>query len=205
VQSDEELMAAYIAGDRAAFDQLFERYAPRLLRVLARQLASADEADDLLQQTFLQLHRSRHDFRPGAEVRPWLYTIALNLKREYFRRRKRRPQSELRLDGYRDPQVAPHGAERVDAARALQRAFADLSPDQREVIELHWFEGFGFPEIAELVGANLNTVKVRAHRGYQVLRRVLGESGTAAGAGPQLHAERNPEAAPGIPTKSGAR
>jgi len=69
MKSDEELMAAYVAGDQAAFEELFRRYAPALLRVIGRQLSSPGEAHDLVQQTFLQLHRARYDFKPGARLR----------------------------------------------------------------------------------------------------------------------------------------
>src|SRR5215211_6971161 len=70
--TDETLMAAYIAGDRAAFDQLFARHAPALLGMMRRHVRSGDLANDLLQQTFLQLHRARFDFKQGALLRPWL-------------------------------------------------------------------------------------------------------------------------------------
>src|SRR5438128_1919265 len=105
MRSDEELMRAYVSGDSAAFRELFERYGPVLLRVMRHQLRRPEEARDLVQQTFLQLHRSRLDFREGAQLRPWLFTIAMNLKREYFRRAGRRPESELVLDGHDDPAV----------------------------------------------------------------------------------------------------
>jgi RNA polymerase sigma-70 factor (ECF subfamily) len=173
VQSDEELMAAYVAGDRAAFRVLFDRYAPILYRVMLRQLRAAEEAHDLVQQTFLQLHRARFDFRQGAKLRPWIFTIALNLKREHFRRTRRRPEAPLELDGRKDP--ATNGESPLDReeARALRLAIEGLPPDQREVIELHWFEGLSFPEVAEIVGAGLSAVKVRAHRGYRRLREEL--------------------------------
>ena len=93
VPSDEELMAAYIAGDRAAFRELFQRYAPLLERAMARDLRSTEEANDLVQQTFLHLHRSRLDFEPGRKLKPWIFTITLNLKREFFRRSKRRQKA----------------------------------------------------------------------------------------------------------------
>jgi len=70
VPSDEELMAAYIAGDKAAFRELFRRYAPLLQRAMARDLRSPEEANDLVQQTFLHLHRSRLDFEPGRKLKP---------------------------------------------------------------------------------------------------------------------------------------
>jgi len=95
VPSDEELMTAYIAGDKAAFRELFRRYTPLLQRAMARDLRSSEEANDLVQQTFLHLHRSRLDFEPGRKLKPWIFTIALNLKREFFRRSKRRFETSL--------------------------------------------------------------------------------------------------------------
>jgi RNA polymerase sigma-70 factor (ECF subfamily) len=175
MRSDEELMRAYVGGDAAAFRELFDRYATLLTRVLARQLRSPQEASDLVQQTFLQLHRARRDFRPDAKLRPWLFTIALNLKREYFRRAQRHPEAPLELDGRLDPAIEPRGAERADAARQLQSALARIPPDQAEVIALHWLEGLSFAEVGELVGASVSAVKVRAHRGYVALRRLLDE------------------------------
>jgi RNA polymerase sigma-70 factor (ECF subfamily) len=176
MRSDEELMQAYVAGDAAAFRELFERYAPLLTRVLARQLRSPQEARDLVQQTFLQLHRARRDFRSDAKLRPWLFTIALNLKREYFRRVQRHPEAPLELDGRLDPAVEPRGAHRAEAARELRGALTKIPPDQAEVIALHWLEGLSFAEVAELVGASVSAVKVRAHRGYVALRRLLDEA-----------------------------
>jgi RNA polymerase sigma-70 factor (ECF subfamily) len=174
LKSDEELMMAYVGGDRAAFDELFARFAPSLLRVMRQQLRSQEEANDLVQQTFLQLHRARHDFRPDAKLRPWLFTIALNLKREHLRRLKRRPEAELSLDGRNDPLAKPD-AERLEAARTLSFALERLQPAYREVIELHWLGELSFPEISELLGASLSAVKVRAHRGYAALREILGD------------------------------
>jgi RNA polymerase sigma-70 factor (ECF subfamily) len=175
--SDEELMRAYQSeDDAAAFDELFARFAPVLLRVMQRQLRSPEEANDLVQQTFLQLHRARQDFRADAKLRPWLFTIALNLKREHFRRLKRRPESELVLDGHGDPGVREGNVDRYEAAKTLAYAMKQLPEAQREVIELHWFGELSFNEIATLVGASLSAVKVRAHRGYATLRETLGES-----------------------------
>ncbi|HEY4157386.1 MAG TPA: RNA polymerase sigma factor [Polyangiaceae bacterium] len=174
--SDEELMAAYVAGDARAFQELFRRYSPLLLRVLKREMSSSEQVRDLVQQTFLHLHRSRLDFEPGRKLRPWIFTIALNLKREYFRRGKRRRETSLDQEGVPEPAVAPRGQERADAVRELAPALAALPEDQRQVIELHWFAGLSFPEVAQTVGASVSAVKVRAHRGYVALRRELGAS-----------------------------
>jgi RNA polymerase sigma factor (sigma-70 family) len=177
MQSDEDLMAAYVAGDQAAFEELFRRYAPALLRVIGRQLSSPGEAHDLVQQTFLQLHRARHDFKLGARLRPWVFTIALNLKREHFRRLRRRPEAPLELDGRNDPVGLPDSPERAENQRAVRRALDQLPADHREVIVLHWLEGLSFPEVSAIVGASVSAVKVRAHRGYVALRKLLAEAG----------------------------
>jgi RNA polymerase sigma-70 factor (ECF subfamily) len=170
--SDEELMLAYVGGQTSALDALYRRYAPLLLRVMQQGLRAPEEARDLVQQTFLQLHRARQDFRPDGRLRPWLFTIAMNLKREHLRRKKRRPETELVLDGSHDP--ATWGDQgRRDAAEAVEQALEHLSPQQREVIELHWFGGLSFPEIATALGSATNTVKVRAHRGYKAMREAL--------------------------------
>jgi RNA polymerase sigma-70 factor (ECF subfamily) len=177
-QSDEELMLAYAAGQSRALDVLYRRYAEMLLRVMRQGLRSPEEARDLVQQTFLQLHRARFDFRADGRLRPWLFTIAMNLKREHLRRLRRRPEGELVLDGSHDPKV-PGDQARHEAAQAVEKALSRLSPSQREVIELHWFGGLSFPEIAETLDSTTSTVKVRAHRGYLAMREAL-EAGPTA-------------------------
>ena len=171
--TDEELMIAYVGGDPGAFAELFSRYGPRLVRLFARDLGGRDELHDLVQQTFLHVHRARNDFRTDARLRPWLFTIALNLKRQHFRRLGRRQESSLDQEGAAEP-VARGGDPEADVADAqLRRALAQLPSGQREVIILHWFEGLSFREIADVVGAGVSAVKVRAHRGYEKLRHAM--------------------------------
>lgn len=174
MRTDEELMEAYIAGESAAFRELFDRHSPTLHRVMLQQLRRPEDARDLVQQTFLQLHRARNDYRPGLPLRPWLYTIALNLKREYFRRAKR--QKEQPVEGIEE--IGPAAAAEQEhslAAQAVQFALSRLPDAQREVIALHWLGGIPLPEVAEVVGASLSAVKVRAHRGYAAMRQILSE------------------------------
>jgi RNA polymerase sigma-70 factor, ECF subfamily len=173
VRTDEELMRAYAGGDRVAFKELFERYAPKLERLMLRELYAREEARDLVQQAFLQLHRARHDFDPAQRFKPWLYTIALNLKREHFRRRRRRPEV---LGDLADERAAPGGAEgALEANRSLAWALAQIPEENRRVIELHWFDGLSFAEVAKCLGIGAVAAKVRAHRGYQRLRKLLGD------------------------------
>ena len=172
MRSDEELMSAYVERDKAAFDELFSRYGPMLLRLMRRQLYQPEDATELVQQTFLQMHRARADFDASKKLRPWLLTIAYNLKREYFRRKKRRPEAPLEheppnSERRRDP------LEVDDDRRRVREALAQLPEGQRQVIELHWFEELSFNEVAEILGLSVSAVKVRAHRGYKELRKRL--------------------------------
>jgi RNA polymerase sigma factor (sigma-70 family) len=196
-RSDEQLMAAYIAGDSAAFRAIFERYAPLLMRAMLRELYVREEANDLVQQTFLQLHRARADFDASQKLKPWIFTIAMNLKREYFRRKKRRPERSLDAESAPEPAVGARGAERVEAQRTLAQVLGTLPPDQREVIELHWFDGLEFPEVAQVVGASVSAVKVRAHRGYVRLRAALGDDAPPMGDA-SLAGTGNPKSPSGI-------
>jgi RNA polymerase sigma-70 factor (ECF subfamily) len=172
-RSDEALMAAYVQGDEAAFRALFERYAPQLVRLLRVGNLGEEAARDLTQQTFVQLHRARRDFRQGSALRPWLLTIAFNLKRDHLRAQRRRPEV---LSDEVEQAVEHHPANglqrQADRAR-VRRAVARLPEAQREVVELHWFQELPFPQVAEILGIRVSTAKVRAHRGYKRLRALL--------------------------------
>lgn len=179
MQTDEELMSSYKKGDHTAFQALFERYAPIILRLMRRGMSNTQDAHDLVQKTFLQLHRARNDFRENSLVRPWLMTIALNLKREYLRQIKRSKEQGRKLRAHHDVQddFEPHVQqvllERNQTANQVRLALTKLPDAQRRVIELHWFEGLSFPEVAEIVEASVSAVKVRAHRGYKRLKETI--------------------------------
>jgi RNA polymerase sigma-70 factor (ECF subfamily) len=176
-RSDEALMTAYVGGDQRALRELFRRHAPRLTRVMAGHLGSSVDAQDVVQAAFLNLHRARADFREGSRLQPWLYTIAYNLMRDHHRFRGRRPEILTEPTGPGGHDTRPSAARGPDADLydvPVRRALSQLPDGQREVIVLHWFAGYSFAEVAELVGARRTAVKVRAHRGYKRLRELLG-------------------------------
>lgn len=171
-ESDEALMERFCAGDAAAFDALFSRYSRPLHGYLSRLTADAAAAEDLTQATFLSLVRSRGRFHKGNAVKPWLYAIATNAARDHQRRRRPEALStdgELPLDAAAEPALQAD----VGLERAVRAALAQLPENQREVIVLHRFEGLSMSEIAQTLGAGESAVKVRAHRGYERLRRLL--------------------------------
>ncbi len=172
--TDEELMAAYLGGDEAAFRELWQRYRDPLTRAVYRRIGNQEASVDLVQQAFLQFHRARKDFDEGAKVRPWLYTIALNLARDWGRKSSRRTYVEYQD---RDFPVEPRDqVVRAEDVKRVREAVAGLDDRSREVIELHWFEGLSFREISQVTGDGISALKVRAHRTYEKLRNALGEA-----------------------------
>ncbi len=174
MRTDEELMAAYQRGERAAFDEIFTRYAGLVAGLARRYTGSDADARDLVQQTFLNLHRARNDYRPGARLRSWLVTIALNVAREHGRRRGRRREQELADADHPVAESSAHtGVEAAETGARVHRALARLPEGQRRVIEMHWLDGLSFAEIGVALGLKRSAVKVRAHRGYVRLRELL--------------------------------
>jgi RNA polymerase sigma factor (sigma-70 family) len=174
--SDEALMTAYVRGEREAFAVLFGRLAPRLHAFFTRSFADGGTADDLLQVTFLQIHRSRAKYHSGLPLRPWIFSIAERVRIDELRRRYRRPEmvSDEELDDTAEP-LAPGRQDDAaqDLAAQVQRALGSLPPSQRVVIHLHRFEGMTFPEIAIALGATEGAIKLRAFRAYERLRTLL--------------------------------
>ena len=172
--TDEQLMLRHAQGDDPqAFQELFRRHAKRLHGFFLRSTGEDAIAHDLVQQTFLHVHRARADFRADSHFRGWLYTIATNVRRELFRRRARKPEAPLDALGHREPSVDADAT--TVTQRTVRRALQELPEAQREVVVLHWYAGWSFPEIAQMVGSTHAAVKVRAHRGYERLRALLGE------------------------------
>lgn len=166
VHSDEVLMSAYVRGDMSAFAELFRRYTPVLERLLWRSLR--DEVPDFVQQTFLHVHRARDTFAEGSLFRPWLVSIAFNLKHEHFRRlhRKLAMQPEVFSFGARAT-PEPDVVYEVDQA---WRALESLPARERRVLELLCGVGLTAADVATEMNTTPSGVKSLAHRARQRLR-----------------------------------
>lgn len=173
--SDEELMLRVQMDEGSAFDILYSRYSALLTGFMLRHTSHSAQASDLVQETFLQLYRARKDYDPDRALKPWLMTIALNIKREYFRQTTRRRDLPTSTGIPPEQSVNGHDPELAERERVVHQALSQLPEDTRDVINLHWFEGFSFPEIAKIVGASESAVKVRAHRGYAKLKKKLAD------------------------------
>lgn len=172
---ENDLMSAYLAGDEQAFGELFRIYAPVLIRFFMRQGKRLSDAQDLTQDTFLQLHRARADFRAGEPLRPWLFTIARNRCHDHGRRLRRKPEAFCEVDNYEAPQPAHETQSLIAAERrhALRGALAKLSQPERRLLDEHWFGERAFAEIAARDGVQSSTLRVRAHRACQRLREMI--------------------------------
>jgi RNA polymerase sigma factor (sigma-70 family) len=173
MRTDDELMLAHARGDPDAFEELHRRHAGAVLRFMRKDLWRAEAAHDLTQQTFLQLHRSRHDFRASGTFLGWLLTIARNLKYTYMRQVRRRPPT-VPIEAA--PVAEDESERRLEARDTLERALETLPENQRIVIRLYWLEHRSYPEIARRLGVKESAVRVRAHRAYRRLREHLGPS-----------------------------
>lgn len=144
------------------------------MRLLLRErVRSPSLLDDVVQETLLSIHRSRHSYDPARPVGPWIRAIAFNRLRDFGRARKRRQDHE-RFDLDWEQAVHPTGAQDVALPTFLRAALERLSEAQREVIWLLKFEGYSVAEVAGRTGRSPGAIKVTAHRGYRALRALLG-------------------------------
>lgn len=174
---DEALMAAYQAGDMAAFDTLYARYESRIFNHLLRQTGDPETAGDLFQETFLKLHRSRQDYDPERPFSHWIFTIAANLVKTEFKRRRVRAveRAEAEIEGFGGGEPADARAERRESQNRIRIALESLTEAQRQVILLSKYEGISYAEIARITGNTAQAVKQMAYRGLQILREKLKE------------------------------
>jgi RNA polymerase sigma-70 factor, ECF subfamily len=169
----QSLMVAYQAGRVEAFDALYAALAPDVRAYLLSACRDGARADDLLQETFLRLHRARATYQPGLPVRPWVRGIA---KRVYLMDRRssvRRERREAAADAEQPTAVRAGRREAPAERRWLLRGLAAVPADVREPFLLHHLVGFSFPEIAARLGIRVGAAKVRSSRARLRLRAIL--------------------------------
>lgn len=174
-------MAAYIGGDRKAFARLFARVAPKVHAFFMRSFRDESVADELMQTTFLRVHRARESYKPDLPLRPWLFTIAAHIRRDEWRRRYRVPESageEALLAADQSASVSQardHEAakDRFSEVLAAMNALPEL---HRTILQLHRYEGMTYGEIAQVLGSTPGAVRQHAFRAYASLRERLAHS-----------------------------
>ena len=186
-RTDEELVTRSRGGDVDSFNQLILRWERPIYALAYRVIGREEDARDVCQETFLRAFRSLAGFKGQAKFSSWLYRIALNLCRDWIRRQRRAPVSQLPEDiDILEAAAATEPTESIEdlvARRELsavvEEAMALLPDEQRTAIILKEYHGMTFQEIADLQGCPLSTVKTRLYQGLSVLRRQLERQGQA--------------------------
>lgn len=171
--SDVDLLAAHVAGDRHAFETLLSRHYDHLWHVAKRTSYTTEDAADALQEALLSAHRNAGSFRRDAAVRSWLHTIVVNACLDRIRRNKARPAVSLSADEDDEPRDARDYVSEVELSMVVERALAQLPPDQRTAIVAVDLEGRSTSEAAILLGVPEGTVKSRCARGRKKLAASL--------------------------------
>lgn len=168
-------MVRYQQGDSAAAAMLIEHLSPRLYRFFAAQMGSQGDADDMLQDLWLRIHRVRHTYRAGQPLLPWAYAIAHRVRIDAYRKR-RRLSRESGVDVL--PEPAPREP-RESSPPQFEELLAALPESQREVLTMLKVDGLSLEEIARATSSTVGAVKQKAHRAYERLRSFLSPSGAA--------------------------
>jgi RNA polymerase sigma-70 factor, ECF subfamily len=170
-------MAEYQAGSAAAFDRLHDALAPDLKAYLTALSRDPARADDLLQETFLQMHRSRAAHTPGEPVRPWVFAIAKRVFLMYRRSTVRRERHELAsVSDNETGSAASTETERLHARQQVESALRRLPTDRRRAFLLHHLFGFSFKEIGAKLGIKPGAAKIRSSRAANFMRALLREN-----------------------------
>lgn len=170
--SDGEVVRAVLAGDVEQYAVLVRRYQHRYARFAARMLGSADAAEDAVQDAFIRAYEQLARCREPDNFVGWFFLILRNR----CLAEQRRTRVNMRLDSVADhpgPERTDRAAEAEDERKALERAVASLTPEQREVFVLRHVEGWSYETIARHTGVSVAALKMRMHRGYDHLRDLL--------------------------------
>ncbi len=176
--SDESLFSQYCDGAGELLEVLINRYRQPLYGFLAKFLGDANLAEDVFQETFLQVHLSRHTFQQGRRFKPWLFTVAANKGRDAMRSRKRHRTVSIDaslgsdqtegsgrfVDLIASSELTPaEKFSQVEAAQLVREVIQTMPGHLREVLLLAYFQRMPYKDIAEIVSVPLGTVKSRLH------------------------------------------
>jgi RNA polymerase sigma-70 factor (ECF subfamily) len=174
-------MDRYAEGDDAAFAEVYDLLAPRLLAFFNRQLGDATRAEDIVQQTLLQMHAARRNYATGSDVMPWAFAIGRRVLIDARRRTRKEvlfhsaEADAAALDLGVDRESVPDGlASTREMAEMVRAELNRLPASQRAAYDLVREEGLSVAQTAEVLGTTPTAVKLRVHRVYEALRRVLG-------------------------------
>jgi RNA polymerase sigma-70 factor, ECF subfamily len=169
----EQLMKQYQQADPAAAAALVELLSPQLYRFFASQMGSRNDAEDMLQDVWLRIHRARHTYRPSEPLLPWVYAIARRVRVDSYRKRQRiasRETSPCALPEF------PANQEETSHLPPFEELVASLPESQREVLTMLKVNGLSIEEVARATSTTVGGVKQKAHRAYERLRKLLDQA-----------------------------
>lgn len=167
-------MVSYQQGDPIAAQNLVDLMSGRLHAFFSSQLGSRSQADDMLQEVWLRIHRVRHTYRPGEPLLPWIYAIARRVRVDNYRRRRHTSRREVGSSALES--AHGHAADADSASRELPsfaELIAPLPGSQREVLTLLKVNGLSIEEVARATSSTVGAVKQKVHRAYERLRSLL--------------------------------
>jgi RNA polymerase sigma-70 factor (ECF subfamily) len=167
-------MVRYQQADAEAPRVLLLALSPPLLRLFMAQVSNREEADDLLQETWLRIHRVRHTYRPGEPALAWIYAIARRVAIDAYRRRKRIASHECAMEILPDRAAE---AESVGTLPEFTLLVSLLPQSQREVLTMMKVGGLSLEEVARATSSTVGAVKQKVHRAYKTLRKLLKTEG----------------------------
>jgi RNA polymerase sigma-70 factor, ECF subfamily len=172
---EETLVHEILSGNVNSYGLLVKRYQKPIYNLMLRMTGSEQDALDLAQETFVRAYEKLEKFDPSAPFFPWLYTMGLNLARDFLRRAKRSPVEPYETeDSYStDIDQDDRLADQIDAQQVLE-GLQTLPVDYREALLLRFHEGLSVSEVAYALGLSLSAAKMRIHRGLLRLRQLLG-------------------------------
>ncbi len=170
-----EWMAAAQGGDSVQYERLLQSILPLLRGFVRGRLGDPSSVEDVAQAVLFSIHRARHTYRPERPFGPWLWAIARNAVIDAQRARSVRLRREISLDAVGEvAQPQAPKPENLALSPRMIDALSQLSASQREAVELIHLKGLSVAEAAAQVGVSSGALKVRAHRGYRALRKLLG-------------------------------
>lgn len=170
---DYELMRAIQSGDMVAFNEMVNRYRNRLMNVIGRMLSSQEEAEDVVQETFVRVYQHRQSFNFQHCFSTWIYTIGLNLARNELRRRKKFKFQEISEMQGNEKELAVDATLPSRLPEVLNDAIMALPEKYKSAFLLRDIQEMSYEEVAQVLDVPLGTVKSRVNRARLMLRQKL--------------------------------
>lgn len=165
------LMKRIQAGEQSAYREFLNSITPAIMGFIRSRIRNATTAEDIYQNVLLNIHRARHTYIPDKPIKPWLFSITRNAVYDYLRKY----QSKLSLETFTGDtfEFTAEPQNTHEEMDILNSALNQLNPSHREAVEMIKLKGLSIAQAAEQCGVSESAIKVRAHRGYEQLKKIL--------------------------------